>query len=205
MKTNPQYKGKWAAPMVENPAYKGVWTPRQIANPDYYEDLQPADLHAIGGVGIELWTMTEDIMFDNLYVGSSAADAKELAATTFHVKHKIEQQLKDQVAEEAKVKADAEAELAKAKSEGGVQGVIAMLKDDPVGYVRSRLVDFYEDVQDEGPMVALQSNPQVGGFILASLLTLFGAIGALAGVIGSGSKPVVKVCNWCDSFSSRDD
>ncbi len=30
MKRNPEYKGKWSAPLVDNPAYKGVWAPRQI-------------------------------------------------------------------------------------------------------------------------------------------------------------------------------
>ena len=34
--------------------------------------------------------MTEDILFDNIYVGHSAPDAKKLAAETFHIKHKAE-------------------------------------------------------------------------------------------------------------------
>lgn len=40
-KPNPDYKGKWYAPMVDNPDYKGEWAPRKIANPDYFEDLTP--------------------------------------------------------------------------------------------------------------------------------------------------------------------
>ena len=40
-KRNPDYKGKWSAPMIDNPAYKGVWAPRQIPNPNYFEDLTP--------------------------------------------------------------------------------------------------------------------------------------------------------------------
>lgn len=40
-KANPDYKGKWFAPMIENPAYKGEWAPRKIANPDWFEDLTP--------------------------------------------------------------------------------------------------------------------------------------------------------------------
>ena len=43
-----------------------------------------------GGVGIELWTMTEDILFDNLYIGHSVEDAKKLAAETFEVKKELE-------------------------------------------------------------------------------------------------------------------
>lgn len=41
MKANPDYKGKWYAPMIDNPAYKGPWAPRKIPNPDYFEDLTP--------------------------------------------------------------------------------------------------------------------------------------------------------------------
>ena len=40
-KPNPDYKGKWYAPMIDNPEYKGEWAPRKIANPDYFEDLSP--------------------------------------------------------------------------------------------------------------------------------------------------------------------
>lgn len=41
MKANPNYKGKWYAPMIDNPAYKGPWAPRKIPNPNYFEDLTP--------------------------------------------------------------------------------------------------------------------------------------------------------------------
>lgn len=61
--SNPEYKGKWSAPLIDNPKYKGVWAPQKIANPDYFEDLEPAKgLTAIGGVGFEIWTMTEDML-----------------------------------------------------------------------------------------------------------------------------------------------
>ena len=40
-KPNPDYKGKWYAPLIDNPAYKGEWAPRKIANPDFFEDLTP--------------------------------------------------------------------------------------------------------------------------------------------------------------------
>lgn len=55
-------QGKWTIPKISNPAYKGVWAPRKIANPAFFEDSSPADLTKIGGIGIELWTMTEDIL-----------------------------------------------------------------------------------------------------------------------------------------------
>lgn len=59
---NPDYKGKWTVPKIPNPAYKGPWSPRQVANPAYFEDSTPADFNKIAGIGIELWTMTEDIL-----------------------------------------------------------------------------------------------------------------------------------------------
>ena len=40
-KRNPEYKGKWYAPMIDNPAYKGEWAARKIPNPDFFEDLTP--------------------------------------------------------------------------------------------------------------------------------------------------------------------
>jgi hypothetical protein len=43
MKSNPDYKGQWFAPMIDNPAYIGEWAPRKIANPDYFEDNTPTE------------------------------------------------------------------------------------------------------------------------------------------------------------------
>lgn len=50
MKKNPDYKGKWSAPLIDNPAYKGPWAPRKIANPAYFEDKKPANFEPMGGV-----------------------------------------------------------------------------------------------------------------------------------------------------------
>lgn len=55
-------QGKWTVPKIPNPEYKGVWAPAKIANPQFFEDSSPADFTKIGGIGIELWTMTEDIL-----------------------------------------------------------------------------------------------------------------------------------------------
>ena len=40
-KPNPDYKGKWYAPLIDNPEYKGEWAPRKISNPSWFEDLSP--------------------------------------------------------------------------------------------------------------------------------------------------------------------
>lgn len=45
---NPEYKGKWAPPLVDNPKYKGEWKAREVPNPDHHKD--PAPLTNIGKV-----------------------------------------------------------------------------------------------------------------------------------------------------------
>ncbi|OWB70350.1 hypothetical protein B5S31_g27 [[Candida] boidinii] len=89
---NPLYKGKWKAPMVKNPNYKGDWEPEDIPNPDYYEDKTPSDLEPIGALGFELWTMSSDILFDNIYLGHSIEEAEIIGNTTFIPKVAIEEQ-----------------------------------------------------------------------------------------------------------------
>ena len=41
MIANPEYKGKWRAPLLDNPNYQGKWAPQRIMNPDYFEDQNP--------------------------------------------------------------------------------------------------------------------------------------------------------------------
>jgi len=83
MITNPDYKGKWSAPKVDNPDYKGVWSPRQISNPNYFVDEKPYAMAPIGGIGIELWTMQDGILFDNILVTADPAIAASVAAKTY--------------------------------------------------------------------------------------------------------------------------
>ncbi|XP_034545953.1 calnexin isoform X1 [Notolabrus celidotus] len=65
---NPNYKGKWKPPMIDNPNYQGVWKPRKIANPAFFEDLQPYKMTPFSAIGLELWSMTSDIFFDNFFI-----------------------------------------------------------------------------------------------------------------------------------------
>jgi calnexin len=89
--SNPAYKGKWHAPMIDNPAYIGVWKARQIANPDYFEDETPALLPTISAVGIDIWTMSKGIIFDNILVATDAKKASAFADQTFKVRKEIEE------------------------------------------------------------------------------------------------------------------
>lgn len=85
---NKEFKGKWRAPLIDNPNYQGKWSPRRIPNPDFFEDLNPFAMTAISAVGIELWSMSSDILFDNLIITDDIEVAKDFAAKTFDIKRK---------------------------------------------------------------------------------------------------------------------
>ncbi|KAG6884667.1 hypothetical protein C0993_009156 [Termitomyces sp. T159_Od127] len=174
-KANPEYKGKWYAPMIDNPAYKGEWAPRKIPNPNFFEDLTPVkSLSKIGGVGIELWTMTEDILFDNLYIGHSVEDAKALAKETFDVKKPLE------------VAVDKPA-----TSDDDEDDSAPSFKEDPIGYIREKAITFI-DAAKEDPIAAFKTQPETGAALGAAFFTVLGMIGALFGVIGGSSPAVVQ-------------
>ncbi|XP_023037148.1 calnexin-like [Drosophila willistoni] len=87
---NPAYKGKWHAPMIENPNFQGFWAPRKIPNPDFFEDLKPFQtMTPISAVGLELWSMSPDILFDNLIITDDIEVAREFAAQTFDIKRRF--------------------------------------------------------------------------------------------------------------------
>lgn len=90
MISNPNYKGKWRAPLIDNPNYQGKWAPRKIPNPDFFEDTDPfKKMTTIAAVGIELWSMSSDILFDNMIITDDEAVAKDWAAQTFDLKRKL--------------------------------------------------------------------------------------------------------------------
>jgi len=86
---NPAYKGKWFAPMINNPGYKGKWKPAKIPNPDYFHDPEPYRMTPIAGIGIELWTMSDSIYFDNILITDSLALADSLAKETYDLKMSV--------------------------------------------------------------------------------------------------------------------
>jgi len=104
-KKNPAYKGKWRAPVIDNPAYQGIWAPKEIANPDYFE-LEKPNLEAVAAIGIEIWTMQDGILFDNILVAHDEGVAAEYRKTTWEPKYSAE---KEKEAAEVK-KADAKVE-----------------------------------------------------------------------------------------------
>ncbi|XP_073676397.1 calnexin isoform X1 [Garra rufa] len=87
---NPNYKGKWKSPMIDNPNYQGVWKPRKIPNPDFFEDLHPFRMTAFSAVGLELWSMSSDIFFDNFFITSDRNVAERWAADGWGLKKAAE-------------------------------------------------------------------------------------------------------------------
>ncbi|KAJ9200089.1 hypothetical protein DTO164E3_2781 [Paecilomyces variotii] len=165
MKKNPAYKGKWSPPLIDNPAYKGPWAPHKIPNPAYFEDKTPSKFEPMGAIGFEIWTMQNDILFDNIYIGHSIEDAEKFRQETFDIKHAVE------VAEE---------ESLKPKKEDKPQTSVAF-SEDPVTYVREK-VDLFVGLVKEDPLNAVKVVPEVAGGLGALLLTcvliIVGAISA---------------------------
>ena len=89
--SNPDYKGKWVAPQIDNPEYKGVWKAKQIDNPEFFEDKKPYMFAPFSAVGIELWTMTSGIFFDNMIITRDPDVALDYATKTWKVTHDLEQ------------------------------------------------------------------------------------------------------------------
>jgi hypothetical protein len=88
---NPKYKGKWRAPLIDNPNYQGVWEPRKIANPDYFEDNDPfKSLTSFSAIGLELWSMTENIYFDNFLITDDKSVADQFAKDSWVLKKSLE-------------------------------------------------------------------------------------------------------------------
>lgn len=59
---------------------QGMWSPQKIPNPEYFEDPHPFRMTPIGAIGLELWSMTSDIYFDNFIICSEKEVADRWAA-----------------------------------------------------------------------------------------------------------------------------
>lgn len=87
---NPQCKnggcGPWTAPMIENSAYKGKWAPRRMSNPDFFEDKEPYKMTSIDALALELWSISNEVSFDNFLITDDKAVADKVAAATWKLK-----------------------------------------------------------------------------------------------------------------------
>ncbi|KAJ5505470.1 Concanavalin A-like lectin/glucanase subgroup [Penicillium expansum] len=120
----------------------------------------------MGAIGFEIWTMQNDILFDNVYIGHSVEDAEKLRQETFDVKFPIE---------------EAEEEASKPKPEIKEEGTTVTFQEDPVTFVRQKVNHFVE-LAKEDPINAAKTLPEVAGGLGALLLTMIlivvGAISA---------------------------
>ncbi|KAJ4720369.1 Calnexin-like [Melia azedarach] len=89
MSRNLDYKGKWQPPLIENPNYKGAWKPKHIPNPHYFEVHEP-DFEPIAAIGIEIWTMQDGILFDNILIATDEKVADLYRETTWKPKFDLE-------------------------------------------------------------------------------------------------------------------
>lgn len=169
---NPAYKGKWTSPLIDNPAYKGEWAPKKIANPNFFEDFNPNYFSNIAGIGFEIWTMDEDILFDNIYVGHSIEDAREFARQTFEEKLAIEENKEKKEEEEKKSQDDKSA-------------------DSPLlGFagLQEKVLIFLEAAKQD-PIAAVKEFPSVAGLLGAIIMGVIGLFGFIGGIAGGASKP----------------
>lgn len=78
------------SPDVRVLGFQGIWKPRKIPNPAYFEDLQPFKMTPFSAVGLELWSMTADIFFDNFFITNNRNTADRWATDGWGLKKAAE-------------------------------------------------------------------------------------------------------------------
>ncbi|KAK9387024.1 Calreticulin family-domain-containing protein [Lipomyces mesembrius] len=173
---NPKFKGKWVQPRIANPDYKGPWKPRSIANPEYYEDNKPSELEPIGAIGFELWTMQNDILFDNIYVGHSLEEAEKIGNATYIVKFEVEE-------------AEEKASRPKVEEPAGPLTTWEQFKEDPINFSIQQAKMFYTFFQRD-PIFAVRTYPETAaalGIAIVTVLSIF--IGTLLTLFSGKPSP----------------
>jgi len=118
--------------------------------------------------------MQNDILFDNIYVGHSIADAEKLAEESFKLKHPVEQALAE---------ADKPKPEEKPKSPSDLK-----FADDPVLYIKEKL-DLFLTIAKKDPIEAIKFVPEAAGGIAAVVVTI---IAVIVGLVSAGSSPAVQ-------------
>jgi hypothetical protein len=124
--------------------------------------------------------MTENILFDNIYVGHSIDDAKALASESFDIKHSLEKA----------------AEKAALPDEDELLDESLTFAENPVEFLRHKAFTFIALARVD-PIVAFKTHPETGVALAGAILTFFGMLGALFGLVGSQQKTVTKVRCAC--------
>jgi calnexin len=116
--------------------------------------------------------MQKDILFDNIYIGHSIADAEKLKAESFDLKNAAE-------------KADEEANKPK-PAEDIKSPSDLVFKDDPVRYIKEKTALFAE-IAKRDPIEAIKFVPEVAGGIGVIAVTLLALLVSV--LLGSGAAP----------------
>lgn len=119
--------------------------------------------------------MTEDILFDNIYIGHSLDHAKALAAESFDIKKPLEK----------------DADKPDFPEDEGEQEEVTFA-ENPVEFLRNQAFKFIALARVD-PIVAFKTQPETGVALAGALLTFCGMLGALFGLVGSQQKTVTKV------------
>ncbi|KAG2571876.1 hypothetical protein PVAP13_7KG122636 [Panicum virgatum] len=175
MKQNPAYKGKWHAPLIDNPNYKGIWKPQEIPNPEYFE-LDKPDFDPIAAVGIEIWTMQDGILFDNILIADDEKVATFILEKTWKPKYEVEKE--KEKAEEAAAAADGLSEFQKK-----VFDILYKIADVRfLAPYKTKIIDVIEKGEK-------QPNITIG--ILVSVVVVF--VTVLFRILFGGKKPAAPV------------
>lgn len=169
---NPKYKGKWTQPTIPNPDYKGFWEPRLIPNPNYFEDTTPSDLEPIGAIGIEIWTMQKNILFNNFYLGHSIQEAESVGNATFLPKLEIEQEQEDRKIRETQAN----------KPRRNYESHIEHFKDDPKDFLIELSRSFILNMSIE-PLTYIKNQPVVFIGCITAIFALGATAFAIVGVV----------------------
>ncbi|KAF3919554.1 Calnexin [Dactylellina cionopaga] len=184
MKANPEYKGLWVRPQIANPAYKGVWEARKIPNPAFFEDKTPSNFEPMGGIGFELWTMSNGILFDNIYIGHSIEEAEAAKKATFDIKKDIENQ-EDEATRPKPDEADADKPIPKSPLD-------LDFMEDPVKYIKENL-DLFITLFKKDPAQAIQFMPVFAGGLGAVAATVLALLlGAISVVLAPAAAPAAS-------------
>ena len=136
--------------------------------------------------------MTEDILFDNIYIGHSEEDAKALAAESFHIKKPLETAA-DKASDPLTDDEDLDRVSFKEDPIAFIRQTLLKLAENPVDLIRQKIFTFV-DLAKLDPALAFKTYPETGIGLVAALLTLFGMLGALFGLVGASQQPITKVC-----------
>ena len=141
-----------------------------ITTPDYYEVATPSDLEPIGAIGIEIWTMQKDILFDNFYLGHSIEEAEAIGNATFLPKLAIEEKQEDRKINETMAK----------KPRKVYETMVDHFRDDPKDFLIELARSFILNMSAD-PVNYIKSQPVV---FIACVTAIF-ALGATAfGILG---------------------